>query len=69
MLWTGEPLTFAEVMAKNPDWAEQNADPNVAQANILSHAQPLDSSRNPGGGAEPLHNPSHWPEDPNRSPT
>ena len=46
-------MTFAEVLENNPDWAEQNADPLVVQANLQPPAQPLDSSRNPGGGAEP----------------
>lgn len=48
----GEPLNFAEVLASNPDWADQNADQST-DPEEQGEAQALDSSRNPGGGAEP----------------
>lgn len=51
-LHAGEPLNFAEVLASNPDWADQNADQSM-DAGLPGGAQALDSSRNPGGGAEP----------------
>lgn len=52
MCTAGEPISFAEVLATNPDWADQNADQSL-EAGPPGAARPLDSARNPGGGAEP----------------
>ena len=51
----GDSLNFGDVLAANPDWADQHADQSMEAAAAAGGVQRLDADRNPGGGAEPTY--------------